>query len=222
MDYKDALKYSMALCSSRECCRSDVAGKLRERDLPEPDITKILATLEKDNFLNETRYAASFARDKLKFNKWGKMKIRYALSGKQIPEEIIVQALEEIDEEYYAGILREEDRGSAGTVVVGHGAPPGDLHGPGEIDGGDPGIQRNEHNLRQPDVIPPGDVHVSLHREVTRLLVVDRESSPAVHHQVVPAIGARQGLAELGVTEHRDGRAHLQPVSVGQIAFEIR
>ena len=108
MDYKDALKYSMALCSSRERCRSEIAEKLRERDLSETDIGKILATLEKDKFLDEVRYAASFSRDKLKFNKWGKLKIRYALSGKLIPEAIIGQALAGIDEEYYAGILREE------------------------------------------------------------------------------------------------------------------
>jgi regulatory protein len=108
MNYKDALKYSMALCSSQERCRSDVAGKLRDRDLSEADIDKILSTLEKENFLNETRFATSFARDKLKFNKWGKLKIRYALSGKQITEEIMDQALSGIDEDFYAGILREE------------------------------------------------------------------------------------------------------------------
>jgi regulatory protein len=108
MNLKEALNYSMALCSSRERCRSEIAGKLRERKIPESDIEEILASLEQQNFINEERYATSFVQDKLKINKWGKLKIRYALGGKEIAAATIENALEQIDEEEYTRILREE------------------------------------------------------------------------------------------------------------------
>ena len=49
-----------------------------------------------------------FVRDKLRFNRWGRVKIRYMLSAKQIPEEIIRDALDGIDNQYYVEILKEE------------------------------------------------------------------------------------------------------------------
>lgn len=108
MNTREALDYSMSLCAARERCRSEITDKLRIRKIDESGIEKILATLEKQNFINEERYAASFARDKLKFNKWGKMKIRYSLIGKGIPPAHIESAIEGIDDEIYAGTLREE------------------------------------------------------------------------------------------------------------------
>jgi regulatory protein len=49
-----------------------------------------------------------FVRDKLKLNRWGRIKIRYMLSAKQIPDEIISEAINGIDEQDYRAILREE------------------------------------------------------------------------------------------------------------------
>ena len=49
-----------------------------------------------------------FVRDKLRFNRWGKIKIRYMLSAKQIPEEVIRDAIDGIDDQAYLDILKEE------------------------------------------------------------------------------------------------------------------
>jgi regulatory protein len=49
-----------------------------------------------------------FARDKLRFNRWGKIKIRYMLAARQIPEEIVTDALKDIDDQHYREILQEE------------------------------------------------------------------------------------------------------------------
>ncbi|MCK4855106.1 MAG: RecX family transcriptional regulator, partial [Bacteroidales bacterium] len=56
----------------------------------------------------ESRYAGMFVRDKLRFNHWGKIKIRYMLLAKQIPEEIIRDAMDGIDDHNYLEILKEE------------------------------------------------------------------------------------------------------------------
>jgi regulatory protein len=108
MNYKEALKYAMDLCSRQERCRSEIAGKLEARNVSPGDTEKILQALSNENFIDEQRYSNAFSRDKLKFNKWGKMKIRHMLKAKQIPESIVESALAELDEDYYLGILREE------------------------------------------------------------------------------------------------------------------
>lgn len=108
MEYKEALKYAMDLCSRQERCRSEIEEKLSSRKIPVTEIKKILNSLEKENFIDETRYAGSYTRDKLRFNHWGKIKIRQMLRGKKIPEPIIDEALGAVDPEDYAGILKEE------------------------------------------------------------------------------------------------------------------
>ena len=108
MEYQEALKYAMDLCSRQERCRSEIEEKLSSRKIPVTEIEKILSSLEKENFINESRYAGSYTRDKLRFNHWGKIKIRHMLRGKKIPGLIIDEALGAIDPDDYAGILKEE------------------------------------------------------------------------------------------------------------------
>ena len=106
----------MDLCSGQERCRTEIAEKLSARELPSQDIDSILETLEKENFINESRYAASFARDKLRLNKWGKVKIRYMLQQRRIPEALIAGALEGIDEQEYRDMLKEELQKKRSTI----------------------------------------------------------------------------------------------------------
>ena len=108
MNYSEALKYAMDLCSRQERCRSEISEKLVSFRLSPDDIEKVIEALLKENFINESRYAGTFARDKLRFNKWGKVKIRYMLERKKIPETFVEAAMDDIDQEYYLGILREE------------------------------------------------------------------------------------------------------------------
>ncbi len=108
MKFDEALSYGMDLCSRQERCRSEVAEKLGARKISPENIEKILDSLQKEKFIDENRYANAFTSDKLKFNKWGKMKIRMMLVRKQIPEREIENAFSQIDEEFYRQILREE------------------------------------------------------------------------------------------------------------------
>ncbi len=71
-------------------------------------VEKVLQTLKKEGFIDESRYAGMFVRDKLRINRWGKIKIQYMLSAKRIPDEIICEAMEGIDDQNYLEILKEE------------------------------------------------------------------------------------------------------------------
>lgn len=69
--------------------------------VPENQEEKIISSLQAEKFIDEARYAAAFARDKLRYNKWGKIKIAYHLKMKSILPDIINEALQQIDEEEY-------------------------------------------------------------------------------------------------------------------------
>ena len=107
MNYKEALSYTMDLCSRHEKCCSEIREKLVKFKLPGPHVEKVLQTLKKEGFIDESRYAGMFVRDKLRINRWGKIKIQHMLSAKQIPEEIIAEAINGIDDLHYLEILKE-------------------------------------------------------------------------------------------------------------------
>ena len=108
MNYQEALSYTMDLCSRQEKCSIEIREKLEKFKLPGAHVEKVLQTLKKEGFIDESRYAGMFVRDKLRFNRWGKIKIRYMLSAKQIPEEIIRNAIDGIDDHNYLEILKDE------------------------------------------------------------------------------------------------------------------
>jgi regulatory protein len=58
-----------------------------------------------NDYINEQRYCNAFAHDKLRYQKWGKKKIAYALHSKRIATNIIEDALKNIDETEYNTIL---------------------------------------------------------------------------------------------------------------------
>lgn len=87
------------LCSRREYCRTDIMKKVMTAlDGDREKSEKIVATLVAEKYLDEFRYASAFARDKSSLSGWGPTKIRYMLSSKGIPGDVIERALEEIDE----------------------------------------------------------------------------------------------------------------------------
>ena len=104
--YKNILSKAMTLCSKREYCREDIHVKLLSWGVNEKVCDKILNTLEKENFINETRYCEAFTKDKFRYNKWGKIKIAAHLNVKKIPSEKIHKALALIDNELYINTLK--------------------------------------------------------------------------------------------------------------------
>ena len=85
-------------CSRREYCSRDVLKKAEKAlDGDREQAMKILGTLVADGYVDDSRYAEAFARDKSSISGWGDVKIRYMLSAKGIDKETISKALEEID-----------------------------------------------------------------------------------------------------------------------------
>lgn len=108
MTKNEALTKAMKLCSTKEYAPQEIEQKLLNWGLDDTVVSDIMETLKKEKFLDEFRMARYFANDKLKFNKWGKVKIKYMLQQKKISREAISEALEQIDEGIYHKILKEE------------------------------------------------------------------------------------------------------------------
>lgn len=99
LSYEQALHKAAALCMRSEKCESDIRNKLLAWEVNENDATKIISYLTAEKFLDNARFCNFFVKDKVRFNKWGKIKIGYALKAKKIDEALIISALSQIDEQ---------------------------------------------------------------------------------------------------------------------------
>ena len=96
-----------AYCSAAEHCRSEVRAMLERHGAEKPDIESIINNLVKEGFIDESRYAHAFVHDKVRFAKWGRVKIAQALWQKRIPQDITDAALESIEDDEYLAALRD-------------------------------------------------------------------------------------------------------------------
>ncbi len=94
-----------ALCSRSEQCTSDVMKKIMGLGAVPGQVEMIISRLREEKFLDDERYARTYANEKFRINKWGKMKIRYYLKFKGLDEQIIRAGLSEIDQEEYIRLL---------------------------------------------------------------------------------------------------------------------
>lgn len=104
MDNNKAKSKLAKLCSTKEICRYDALEKLYKWEIFN-EAEDIVDWLEDEKFIDDSRYARFFVRDKYRFNKWGRIKIAYHLRHKKISEASISEAMKEIDDKEYTDIL---------------------------------------------------------------------------------------------------------------------
>lgn len=111
-----ALNRAAAYCSQAERAPQDVEDKLRNWEVSDEDIEQIMQRLRDDNFLNEERYVHAFINDKFLYERWGRIKIVFALRQKGISGSIVNNTLDDvIDPDAYletlTDLLRAKMRG---------------------------------------------------------------------------------------------------------------
>lgn len=98
---KDALRKIESYCVYQERCHDEVIMKLRNMKMESAEIDEIIVHLIDHNFLNEQRFACSFARGKHRIKNWGKIRITNELKFRNISSYIISLALKEITTQEY-------------------------------------------------------------------------------------------------------------------------
>ena len=98
---KQAIQKIEHYCAYQERCHEEVEQKLRSMKMDSEEIDQIIAHLINDNFLNEERFACSFARGKHRIKHWGKIRITNELKFRGINLTLINIALKEISPEEY-------------------------------------------------------------------------------------------------------------------------
>ena len=102
---KEATRKLEGYCAYQDRCHKEVNSKLKEMGMISAAMDEIVGHLIKENFLNEGRFARSFARGKFNIKKWGKKRIINELKQRDITKYNLKLALKEIDEDIYLETL---------------------------------------------------------------------------------------------------------------------
>jgi regulatory protein len=88
-------------CAYQERCHQEVISKLKSMRMIPEAIDVIMVHLIEHDFLNETRFATSFARGKHRIKNWGIIRIVRELKMRGVSEYNIKQGLKELEMEDY-------------------------------------------------------------------------------------------------------------------------
>ena len=94
-------------CAYQERCQQEMRDKLYEWGLHSDAVENIIVNLITDNFLNEERFAKTYAGGKFRIKKWGRIKIKIELKKRRISEYCIKKAMEEISDKDYTQTLKQ-------------------------------------------------------------------------------------------------------------------
>ncbi|MCB9283209.1 MAG: RecX family transcriptional regulator [Lewinellaceae bacterium] len=107
LSYEEALIKAQRFCAYQDRCHQEVRFRLVQWGIYGEDLENILADLIQERFLDEERFARSFARGKFRMKQWGRQRIVRELKKRDISDYCIRMALTEIDEGDYLDTLRD-------------------------------------------------------------------------------------------------------------------
>ena len=112
----DAMIRLTAKCAGSEYCVADIRKMMSRWELPEGVADKIIKRLLDERYIDEKRYAHAFVRDKFRYNHWGWIRIELELKKRNIAQEFIDEAKEEINDEANLTELRRIIKSKRRTV----------------------------------------------------------------------------------------------------------
>ncbi len=115
-----ALERLEAMCARAEHCRAELQQKLYGWMVAPAHAERILATLEKNRFFDDRRFAGVYCRDKALHARWGRRKIIFGLKAKRISSDIISEAVGAIDEDEYRSVMIDLLRYKASSLKEGN------------------------------------------------------------------------------------------------------
>lgn len=92
-------------CAYQERCVSEIKQKMKDLLVDESDHANYLTWLSENNYLNEARFVELYVRSKFNQKYWGRNKIMFELKKRGIPDSMLNNAWNDIDEADYVGQL---------------------------------------------------------------------------------------------------------------------
>lgn len=96
-----ALEKLRKYCVYQDRCHKEVRSKLLKLEVYGDELEEVINALIAEDFLNEERFARSFARGKFRIKRWGRIKIKNELKKRHISDYCIRKGMEEIDDVDY-------------------------------------------------------------------------------------------------------------------------
>lgn len=94
-----AVEVALRLLSVRARSRQELKERLRRKGFPQGEVEQALDVLAKRGYLDDGKFASSWARGRLASKPVGRARLRHELRVKGVAEELIMKALEEAYEE---------------------------------------------------------------------------------------------------------------------------
>ena len=102
---RQAKEKILRYCAYQDRCHSEVREKLADIGLQASEADELVTFLITEGFLNEERFARSYARGKFRLKRWGRIRIISNLEAKGVSKNCISAALKEIDDAEYITTL---------------------------------------------------------------------------------------------------------------------
>lgn len=104
----EALQSLMRLCARAEKSSGDAMRLMRTWGVVESERQGVLDKLLELRFIDDSRYAEAYVREKSQLSGWGARKIAMQLRQKGVAKEIIVEALSLLDSDDVSARLRDK------------------------------------------------------------------------------------------------------------------
>jgi regulatory protein len=104
---KDAFLNMCKFCAYQERTQKEIRQKLFDDYILDEDEREfIIVRLIEENFVNEERFAKTYAGSKFRVKKWGRLKILQALKMQGLSKYCIEQGMKEIEDDDYEKTLK--------------------------------------------------------------------------------------------------------------------
>ncbi|MBO5830770.1 MAG: RecX family transcriptional regulator [Alistipes sp.] len=94
---EQALRSLMRLCARSEKSSGDALRLMHTWQVPQAERQGVLDRLISDRFIDDSRYAEAYVREKSRMSGWGARKIAMQLRQKGVGREVISEALRQLD-----------------------------------------------------------------------------------------------------------------------------
>ena len=113
---QQALQSLMRLCARSEKSSGDALRLMNQWQVPQSECGAVLDKLLKDRFIDDSRYAEAYVREKSRLSGWGARKIAMQLRQKGVSQDVIAEALKQLDSDIELPRLVEKLRRKVRTT----------------------------------------------------------------------------------------------------------